>query len=638
MPIFNFRFFVPRITNTAILCFLFCVFCLTAAAQEVTVLTNSGNQITGSLLEYKDNILEINTENGTLRIPAEELVQVSFTTNKAQVFGEADKHLWSGKQFLSLGMEDEALEEFKAAMHESPLYARPHSEIGALLNKMGQKKEALQYFSRAIKLDPNLPDITARDFIDVAEAYLDDDKLEDAADTYHLIYKTFPESMAAEIAVYRAGFLFVDELKNDGKALEALEDAIAAFPMNQNVERALYEVGRLRQEAGSPEAAEGVLRQLISEFPSSRWTADAHYIMAKIYLQQRRNEDAIQELEKVLDESPGANLSDKAEQMLDECIWLVYNSSDGLSSNDIRALAQDGDYIWVGTAAGVTLFDLKKKEFASNGLLKEMEIQALAVDDFHLWIGARHSGVRRYNKMDGAWKLYTENERLSSDSVLAISVDTDGVWTGTARSGIYRYDKFSGDWRNYTMSHGLPGDNIFSIESAPSGGLWCGTWEKGVSFFDSSTGRWQSDPGIPNEASVTSIAAGADYIWFAWYGTSSNGVSRYNMSTKSWDLVQEVTTAAVDEVIGMINLAANDSEAWVGTETEVLLYDYATLQWYPRPFNYPPELSGKVTTCVLIGDDAVWFATPRGLGRLDKKLLRRVNHIRRIMGKDNGNY
>ena len=633
----NHRYPILRIKNTlrlasCALYLLFCAFCLTAVAQEVTILTTGGGQITGSLLEYKDNILKIETEYGTLEIPAEELVQVNFTSSKTQISGAAERHLLSGKQFLKLGMEDEAMEEFKAAMHSSPMYARPHYEIGALLNNRGQKKEALQYFSRAIKLDPGLPDITARDFLDVAEAYLDDEKLEDAADTYCLIYKTFPESPAAERAVYDAGFLFVDELKNNERALETLEDAIAAFPMSQYVERALYEVGRLREEAGSPEAAEGVLFQLISDFPSSPWVPDAHYIMARVYLQKRRNEDAIQELAKVLDESSDDTLSAKARRMLGECVWLVYNSSDGLLSDDIRALAQDGEHIWIGTSAGITRFDLKLKKFTGEELLKGTEIQALAVDDHHLWIGTRYSGVKRYNKEEGTWRLNIESEELSSDSVLAISIDIYGVWIGTANNGIYRYDKFNGKWRNYTIDHGLPNNNIFSIAST-SNGVWCGTWENGISFLDSSADRWQRDPGLASEQSVTvtSIGAGANYVWFTWYGKSSNGVSKYDISTKLWDPVL-TTDVEGGMAIGMINLAANDREAWVGLETDAMLYDYATLQWY-GPFSYPTTFSGGVTVCVLIGNDAVWFATPNGLGKLDRKLLSRVDYIEKIYGQ-----
>jgi ligand-binding sensor domain-containing protein len=273
----------------------------------------------------------------------------------------------------------------------------------------------------------------------------------------------------------------------------------------------------------------------------------------------------------------------------------------------------------------------------SEGILLEgIDVQALAVDGFHIWIGTLDSGIRRYNKRHDTWNLAAPEE-LSSDSVLAISVDAESVWLGTARSGVYRYDKFDGSWKNYTMSHGLPGDNITAIASTPGSGVWCGTWQKGVSFFDNLSGGWQSDPGmiVGDSITVTSIAAGANYVWFAWYGKSyekfSNGVSRYDMSTKSRDSFPNTEDI---EAVGTINLAASDTEAWVGTNTEALLYDYASLQWYP-PFDYPPEISGSATACVLISDDSVWFGTERGLGRLDKKLLKRIEYVReKIIGKD----
>jgi len=623
---------------TSVLCLLFCIFCVTAAAQEVTVLTTDGSQITGSILEYKDGILKIKTQGRTLKIPAAELAQVKFTPDGTKASGKAELHLLHGKQFLELGMEDEAMKEFRAAMHESPMYARPHYEIGALLSKRGQKKEVLQYFSRAIKLDPNLPDITAKDFLDVANVYLDDDRLEDAADTYHLIYRTFPGDPVAEEAVYQAGFLFAGELKNDEKALEALQDAVEAFPESQDAEQALYEIGRLREKTGSPEAAEGVLIQFISAFPESHLNDDAHYIMAKIYLQMRRNEDAIQELKRVIDESTDSILVASARDMLDECVWYVYDISHGLLSDDVKALAQDGDYLWVGTTAGITRFHLKDRTFKGGEFLNGMDIRALAVDDAHLWVGTLNSGVKRYNKLANSWAMNVENEGLSSDSVLAISIDADTVWLGTALNGVYRYNKFDGNWSNYTMSHGLPSDSITSIESAPNGGAWCGTWKKGASFFDDMAGTWQNISEISEDTSVTvtSISAGLNYVWVAWNGQSSNGVSLYDLSTKKWKIEQD-TQIGGGAAISIINLAANDREAWIGADGVALLYDYATQQWY-GPFGYPPKFSDIETACVLIGDDSVWFATPRGLGRLDRKLLRRINYIRTKMDEANENF
>ena len=618
----------------------FLISCPASIAQEVIILMTNGDQITGSLVEYTDKTLKVETQHGTLEIPAKDLVLVDFGSNRAQISGKAYLHLANGKQLLELDMEDEALEEFKAAIRESPRYADAYYELGRFWEKRGQMSQALEYFSRAIAIDPKQPGV-AKQFMDVADSHFSKGELEAAAETYYRLFLHFPEDPAAEYAVYRAGFLFVEELKNSKRALAALEGAIAMFPTSPHAERGLYELGRIYEEERKPEAAERILLQLISDFPLSQWGDDAHYILAKVYHQERRNEDAIQELLKVMNESSDAALAAAAQQMLDECIWVVYDVSDGLPSDDVRALARDENCIWAGTSAGIVRFGLETNSFTSNRLialpadeviLGGADIRTLAVDDFHLWVGTLNSGIKQYSKMEEIWTTYTKNEGLSSDRAFAISIDPNSVWIGTALGGVYQYSKYDGNWTNYTMRNGLPSDNIVSIASTPNG-IWCGTLEKGASLFDSLTGKWQSDPAMSGEKFVTSIAAGAHYVWFAWKESLRNGVSRYDALEKSWRdwVVTEwegnVPTAR-NASSNRINLGANDKGMWVGTGNEVLFYDHVAASW-SRPFNYPSKLAGHVPACVLVEDSFVWFATSHGLGRLDRKLVGRIEQIRR---------
>jgi tetratricopeptide (TPR) repeat protein len=470
--------------------------------------------------------------------------------------------------------------------------------------------------------------IKVGDFMDVADEYFAAGEFADAADTYYLLYQTYPVDPAAEDAVYRAGFVFAEKLSNNQKALEALEDALLAFPSSQHVEKALYEVGRIREEEELPEQAEIALLRLVSEFPLSRFANEAHYILGKVYLQMRHNKDAIQEFARVIDKSTDTRLSARADRMLDQCRWFVYNSSDGLPSDDISALAPDSKYIWIGTSAGITRFDLEANKPTREELLKGTDILALAVDDLHLWIGTRDGGLKRYNRLENIWASYPENERLSSVTVPSISIDSDSVWVGTAYNGIYRYDRIYGVWTNYTMSDGLPSNQIASIASTLNG-IWCGTWKNGGCFFNSLIDRWQAVAEISTEATevtVTSIAAGANYVWFAWYGESSNGASKYDVSTQAWEL-HPLEFDEGGATVEMINLAANYAEAWVGTDAEAMLYDYTTSRW--DIFAYPPKLSDSVTKCVLTGDASIWFGTQRGLGKLDRQLIGRIEHIRR---------
>ena len=600
------------------------LFASNAISQEVIVLMSNGDQVTGSLLEYKDDKLILRTRSGTLRISADNLVLIEFASSKAQISGQAYLHLKKGKQLLEMGMENEAIEKFRAAILESPMYADAYYDLGVLLEKQGKTKEALEYIDRAMTIDPDRAGM-ARRLLELADIYFNKGQVEAAAERYYLLFVNYPRDGAAEYAVYRAGFLFAEELKNNESALAALEGAVAAFPKSSYADRGFYELGRIYEEQGALEAAESTLIRLVSGFPSSQWNDDGRYILAKVYHRQRRNEDAIREIISLMNTSSDAILISAAEGMLDDCMWIVYLVADGLPGDDVRALARDGDYIWVGTSAGITRFDLGENSFTGETLLPGTEVRALAADDLYLWAGTQDSGVMRYDKLGETWASYTEPEGPASNRVFAMSIDSSDVWMGTALGGVYRYSKQNGSWTSYKIDDGLSSNNILSIASTPKG-VWCGTLKKGVCLFDRLTGKWQieTDRAIAGGRSVTSIAPCGNHVWFAWYRELSNGVSKYDTTTKTWE---ETTVADYTSTANIINLGANDKEVWLGTDTGVLFYDRATSGW--SPFNYPSEIMEHVPPmCVLVEDNSVWFATSQGLGRLDRRLIDQIERIK----------
>jgi ligand-binding sensor domain-containing protein len=69
----------------------------------------------------------------------------------------------------------------------------------------------------------------------------------------------------------------------------------------------------------------------------------------------------------------------------------------------------------------------------------------------------------------------------------------------------------------------------------------------------------------------------------------------------------------------MISLGAGEKEAWVGTESVAIFYDCQASKW-SQPFSYPSKLAGSEVSCIAVDSEYVWFATPHGLGRLNKKL------------------
>jgi ligand-binding sensor domain-containing protein len=110
----------------------------------------------------------------------------------------------------------------------------------------------------------------------------------------------------------------------------------------------------------------------------------------------------------------------------------VYTMEDGLPSNTVTAVATTKDGVWVGTDAGLVLFDGKDfKPLSADNRLIDDHIQALAVDhDGSLWIGTP-SGVNHITT-GGYWETYTTETGLLDNSINDIAIDADGtVWFAT---------------------------------------------------------------------------------------------------------------------------------------------------------------------------------------------------------------
>ena len=95
-----------------------------------------------------------------------------------------------------------------------------------------------------------------------------------------------------------------------------------------------------------------------------------------------------------------------------------YTVNDGLPSNAVRCIYKDiKDRMWVGTAAGLCLFDGKgfKVLDSENGLVGESIFSITEDEQQNIWIGSMKGGISKY---DGkTFTNYTTNEGLVSDNV-----------------------------------------------------------------------------------------------------------------------------------------------------------------------------------------------------------------------------
>jgi ligand-binding sensor domain-containing protein len=176
---------------------------------------------------------------------------------------------------------------------------------------------------------------------------------------------------------------------------------------------------------------------------------------------------------------------------------------------------QSNGNLWIGTWAGLNVFDRKTETFTTyvDELVNEW-VYGLDVDSKdHVWIGTE-GGI---NMFDGqTWHTWThedglgapnkDNLPLSSNTGLGtrdrhdltvmeqgmstynpnyvfslIIAQDDSVWAGTWGGGVSHYDGQT--WTNYTTDQGLAGNIVYTLAQDSRGHFWFGT-NGGLSYFD----------------------------------------------------------------------------------------------------------------------------------------------------------
>jgi len=301
--------------------------------------------------------------------------------------------------------------------------------------------------------------------------------------------------------------------------------------------------------------------------------------------------------------------------------WLTLTSGDGLADNIVTDIAADpanGQQRWFATGGGATLLNdggnpLNKTghtwvSFTKPDGLVDNHVSAVAVDlSGRLWFGTgtiNAEGVESgfgasvlntngtpFVKADDTWTTYaTANGNLSNDVVRDIVVDGQGtVWVATL-SGLNAYS--GGTWTVYYTSDGLPSNNIRALLSTANL-LWVAT-DGGVAVFDHG--------GTPHNKSDDQRAA---------YTTSNSG------------LVSNATKSLSMDGAGRI---------WIGTNYLVSGGDDGAganaLDTFGTPFNRADDTwatfttssglsSNAVRSLLAVGGGTSWFATNRGLSRLN---------------------
>jgi hypothetical protein len=121
----------------------------------------------------------------------------------------------------------------------------------------------------------------------------------------------------------------------------------------------------------------------------------------------------------------------------------VYGTRDGLPSPKIVSIASFGGKVYVGTDAGIGIFDGGTWEIlqeASGRLLRNVYMEA-EPDGVRLWAGAVNTSGGLLHLTGTGWQFAGGAGRGLMNHVRAFAFQNETVWMGTTNSGVYRRTK-----------------------------------------------------------------------------------------------------------------------------------------------------------------------------------------------------
>lgn len=205
----------------------------------------------------------------------------------------------------------------------------------------------------------------------------------------------------------------------------------------------------------------------------------------------------------------------------------------------------DKGLMWIGTRAGVYLFDPTQLKFlpaplpdgsvipSVNGMLQDRQ--------GHYWFSTNSSGVFHFNRDNHSLIQYFYDPLVPNpfpdNRIFSMIMSREGnIWVGTQNKGLCLIEPASGRITQYEHDKyntaSLPDNGVYDLYEDSNGNLWIAT-ENGFAFMDSKTGifkTYTTNDGLCNN-DVFSILP--DRQGHLWLGTN-NGLSQFDPETKTF--------------------------------------------------------------------------------------------------------
>jgi signal transduction histidine kinase/ligand-binding sensor domain-containing protein/DNA-binding response OmpR family regulator len=173
-----------------------------------------------------------------------------------------------------------------------------------------------------------------------------------------------------------------------------------------------------------------------------------------------------------------------------------------LGNNFIHAICRfDSKTFWIGTAAGVYVFDLETEKFTLLEAMGRRSVFEILKDrNGMVWMGTRGSGLYRYNPANKQLRQFgagpNTTNTVSVNQIRKLIEDNDGnIWIGTFGGGIDVLDPKTLTFRHYKAGNkegDLSSNQILTLYKDLQGNIWAGTLSGGLNMWSKTTHQFKT--------------------------------------------------------------------------------------------------------------------------------------------------
>ena len=276
----------------------------------------------------------------------------------------------------------------------------------------------------------------------------------------------------------------------------------------------------------------------------------------------------------------------------------------GESIGTISTLSSDGDYLWIGTLAGLYRMDIKTGEIKSYGALptfdnlKDPRVYNVMLSSSGTLYASTTRGICYYDRAKDVFvPMHSPGNLFYTD----IREAPDGTfWLSSFYDGLFRIDP-SEDvlLASYKRADGLPDDRITSVFLSGEGDVWAIGFSGGFSKLDRARSQFlpvnkNTHTSLDSDMFMGCVADADGRMWMS----TAHGLVLYYPET-SEITVFHLLDGILDEKLSRAVLRSSDGRLYFGSDNGFIIVD---------PFSsskLPSETAELVITELSVGGETV---------------------------------